>query len=204
MLLTTALSVGLAGCAGEGSSGGAPTNLSAPAPSAPTPVTPEAEQGSEACVDWVRFETPSDAAADAGAVLRGTVVEQAGTAEMFGFDANVWTFDVEEVLERPDSGPDGREGVPELVVAPGDRISVLSTPETCIMPDEEYAGGDPLDPATGLGGASGALIVLVHGGDGMGGEEHPDGADILHLITPWQGVITPTADGALPPRWPNQ
>jgi hypothetical protein len=210
VLLTTALSGGLAGCAGEGSSGGAAaTNLSATAPSAisssaTASATPEAEQGSSSCVDWVRFETPSDAAADARAVLRGTVVERAGTADMFGFDANVWTFEVEEVLERPAPGPDAPEASPELVVAPGDRLSVISTPETCIMPHEEYAGGDPLDPATGLGGESGTLIVLVSAGDGTGADEHPDGADLLHLITPYQGVLTPTADGGLPAEWPNQ
>ena len=197
-LLTTVLSGWLAGCAGEG------VGSTAPASTPPPTATPEAEQGSSACVDWVRFATPSDAAADAGAVLRGTVVEQAGTADMFGFDANVWLFDVEEVLERPAPGPDGPEAPPELVVAPGDRISVISTPETCMPGNEEYPGGDPLDPATGVGGASGTLILLVSGGDGSGGEEHPDGADVLHLITPYQGILTPTADGGLPERWPNQ
>jgi hypothetical protein len=29
-----------------------------------------------------------------------------------------------------------------------------------------------------------------------------DGGGVLHLITPFQGVLTPAADGSLPAEWP--
>jgi hypothetical protein len=151
-----------------------------------------------ACVDWVFFETPAEAASDAGAVLRGTVVEQDGTAQMYGVESNRWLVTVEEVLERPDP-PSGRSQTqPELEVSPGDQIAVVSTPETCSV--EGYPGGDPLDPASGLGGADGSVIILLSAalGDGDGDVD----VDGFHLITPYQGVLTPAKDGALPSKWP--
>jgi hypothetical protein len=149
-----------------------------------------------ACVDWVFFETPVEAAADAGAVLRGTVVEQDGTVQLYGVEANRWLFDVEKVLERPDPPRGGFEPPPELGVSAGDRIAVVSTPETC-SGDSLYPGGDPLDPVTGFGAADGAVVVLLSGGDGA-----VEGSEELRLITPYQGVLTPEADGTLPTEWP--
>lgn len=68
----------------------------------------------------------------------------------------------------------------------------MSTPETCTG-GGLYPGGDPLDPATGLGGEDGSVIVLLSDGEG-----------VLHLITPFQGVLTPARDGSLPAAWPEE
>jgi hypothetical protein len=187
VLLAAALSGGLTGCG------------------AADPLTPSGETGrgantgtstgtSEACVDWVHFRTPDEAAADAGVVLRGSVVERDGTAPMFGAEANRWLFDVEKVLARPEPSG-GVEPPPEVEVSPGDRIAVVSTPETCSA-GGPYPDGDPLDPATGPGGPGGSVIVLLSDGDGQGGEGD------LHLITPFQGVLVPGAGGSLPGEWP--
>jgi hypothetical protein len=186
-LTTTVLTVavvaaaagGLAGCAAAEPVGGEDPSE----PRGGTGVT---------CVDWVSFESPREAAAGADAVLLGTVVEQAGTVELFGVDANRWVFDVEHVLERPEPVRDGADRPPGLPVSAGDRISVVSTPETC-TDGGAYPEGDPLDPATGLGGEDGAVIAILSGAEGT---------EDLSLITPYQGVVTPVADGTLPQEWP--
>lgn len=197
--LTIAAAGGLAGCATAQPAGGAqstgeaePTDTAvAPREATPGPT----DLPVAACVDWVRFGTPVEAAADAGAVLRGTVVEQDGTAQMYGVEANRWLVDVHEVLERPDP-PSGRPQVqPEHTVSPGERVSVVSTPETCS--GDAYPAGDPLDPASGPVGADGSVILLL---SAASGEEGDVGG--FHLITPYQGVLTPTSDGALPSEWP--
>lgn len=175
-VVAVALTGGLTGCAAVGS-------------------TTSATTSGEACADWVTFDTPLDAAAAAGAVLRGTVAERDGTARFLGVEANRWLFDVEEVLERPEPAA-GAEPSPE--VSPGERVAIVSTPETCTARGL-YPGGDPLDPATGLADADGSVIVLLSGGgDGAGGEGD------LHLITPFQGVLTPDPDGSLPAGWPAE
>jgi hypothetical protein len=202
---------GLAGCASANPAG----NPGGSGDSSESPVTttdPMAEEplGSPgvACVDWIFFETPLEAAVDAGAVVRGTVVEQDGTGQVFGVDANRWLVDVEEVLDRF-PGAEKTVVQPGIAVSPGDRIAVISTPETC--GGGLYPGGDPLDPATGLGGDDGSVIVLLSAADLSEepeeiepGEtpEAPSSTDDLHLITPYQGVLTPTADGGLPKEWP--
>ncbi|MFC8797389.1 hypothetical protein ACFT2C_06630 [Promicromonospora sp. NPDC057138] len=196
-VMATATAGGLAGCAAAEPAGGAE-----PSGTAETlGVTQDRAQGpmdppGVACVDWVFFETPAEAASDAGAVVRGTVVEQDGTAQMYGVDAHRWLVTVEEVLERPDP-PSGRpQTQPELEVAPGERIAVVSTPETCS--GDAYPEGDPLDPPSGVGGADGSVIVLLSAASGEEGA-----ADDYSLITPFQGVITPVADGSLPSKWPT-
>lgn len=199
---------GLAGCAAAQPAGGAKpsgtgeTVDSSRDPESDTESDPVGGAAS-ACVDWVFFETPAEAASDAGAVLRGTVVEQDGTAQMYGVESNRWLVDVEEVLERPDP-PSGRpQTQPELEVSAGERIAVVSTPETCS--GEAYVGGDPLDPASGLAGAEGSVIILLSAalGDGFGdGSAEQGDVDNFHLITPHQGVLTPAKGGALPSKWP--
>jgi hypothetical protein len=118
-----------------------------------------------------------------------------GSARAYGAEASRWLVQVEEVLERPDP-PSGRpQTQPEVAVSPGERISVVSTPETCGA--GAYPGGDPLDPATGLTDADGSVILLLSASGAESGE-----VDGLHLITPYHGVLTPTDDGALPSEWP--
>ncbi len=135
VLLAAALSGGLTGCGaadpltpsgetGRGANTGTSTETSTETSTGTSTGT------SEACVDWVHFRTPDEAAADAGVVLRGSVVERDGTAPMFGAEANRWLFDVEKVLARPEPSG-GVEPPPEVEVSPGDRIAVVSTPETC-------------------------------------------------------------------------
>ncbi|MCP2265424.1 hypothetical protein APR03_002780 [Promicromonospora thailandica] len=189
----------------------------------------------EACVDWVTFETPADAAADASAVLLGTVVERDGTERLYGVDAHRWLVDVERVLEpRDGTGGTGGSGeiwssrrdldvhhqisaqTPDLAgavgavgaaaakaaVAPGplitagERVAVLSTPETCTG-GGAYPSGDPLDPASGLAGPDGTVVLLV-----TTATDVTDGGGSLSLLTPYQGVLTPAADGSLPAEWP--
>lgn len=183
-VLALAMAAGLAGCASA-------EPVATTDPATTEPVQPPGV----ACVDWVHFETPRDAAADAGAVLRGTVVERDGTAQLYGVEANRWLVDVEEVLERPDPARSDVEPQPELMVSPGERIAVVSTPETCS--GSLYPEGDPLDPATGLGDADGTVIFLLSAAGGTG-----EGGEGFHLITPFQGVVTPASGGTLPPEWP--
>ncbi|MEV0891066.1 hypothetical protein [Promicromonospora sp. NPDC050262] len=219
--LTGAMAGGLVGCADAGSAGGSATPAEGAAGGAPEEA-PEAAaeetsddlleglpQGGVACVDWVRFLDPVEAASDAGAVLRGTVVERDGTAQMFGVEAHRWLFEVDEVLERPDPGSSrvnpAAEPPPELEVSAGEQISIVSTPETCGGADNPYPGGDPLDPATGAGAGggtdngTGSVIVLLSGSTDDGSTDEPVG---FHLITPYQGVVVPEADGSLPAEWP--
>lgn len=82
---------------------------------------------SSACADWVWFDTPVDAAADADAVVIGRVLEQDGTAARYGVDAGVWTFEVSSWVQG----------------AGGDVISVVSSPRTCEA-GSPYPDGDPM------------------------------------------------------------
>ncbi|MGW2091143.1 hypothetical protein [Promicromonospora sukumoe] len=212
VLVTTALVGALAGCASEapagGSSGTAGGATEETAEVTAEETTDEADlvdglpQDGVACVDWMRFLTPAEAASDAGAVLLGKVVRQEGTAELYGVEANRWLFDVEEVLERPDPAGEranpAAEPPPELEVSAGEQVTVVSTPETCGGADNPYPGGDPLDPAAGQG--SGPVIVLLSGSTDDGGTGEPVG---FHLITPYQGIVLPTDDGGLPAEWPE-
>jgi hypothetical protein len=84
---------GLAGCAAEQATGGG----AEPSATVETALETAPEPG-EACVDWMRFGTPAEAAADAGAVLRGTVIERDGSARAYGAEASRWLVQVEEVL----------------------------------------------------------------------------------------------------------
>ena len=196
MVVSAMAAAALAGCASEQPAGGAGPSGTAEAADVSGPPTEDPTQDPPpvACVDWVSFGTPVEAASDAGAVLRATVVEQDGTAWMYGVESQRWLVDVEEVLERPDPPSDRMQAPPELEVSPGEQIVVVSTPQTCS--GDAYPEGDPLDPASGLAGGDGTMIVL------LSAASEEDEVDGYHLITPYQGVITPAADGALPPEWP--
>ncbi|WP_157602708.1 hypothetical protein [Promicromonospora kroppenstedtii] len=208
--LAGALAGGLTGCAAadlpggaSGATGGADgktARASNETTSDPTEEDllgePLDQMAGAACVDWVRFVDPAEAASAAGAVLLGNVVERDGTADLYGVEAHRWLFDVEEVLERPDSEIPGWEPPEELAISPGERISVVSTPETCGGRDSAYPAGDPLDPAT----APGPVIVLLSGSTEDGSSDSEVG---FQLITPFQGVVPPEDDGALPAEWPE-
>ncbi len=208
--LAGVLSGGLTGCAAAGLPGGASgatggahgetTGASDETTSDPTEeeLLEESldQMAGAACVDWMRFADPAEAASAAGAVLLGTVVERDGTAELYGVEAHRWLFDVEQVLERPDSEVPGWEPPEELAISAGERISVVSTPETCGGRDSAYPAGDPLEPDTNAG----PLIVLLSGSTEDGSTESEVG---FQLITPFQGVVPPEDDGALPAEWPD-
>lgn len=53
---------------------------------------------SQSCIDWVWFETPADAAAEADAVALGRIVEQAGSTRYLDIPATTWTVDVDSWL----------------------------------------------------------------------------------------------------------
>lgn len=214
VLVTTALVGALAGCASEATSGGSPGTGGGAAEETAQGTTEEASddlleglpQDGVACVDWMRFLTPAEAASDAGAVLLGKVVRQDGAARLYGVEANRWLFDVEKVLERPDHAGEranpAAEPPPELEVSAGEQVSVVSTPETCGGADNPYPGGDPLDPASGPAAEEGAgsVIVLLSGSTDDGSTDEAVG---FHLITPYQGVVLPADDGGLPAEWPE-
>lgn len=123
---------------------------------------------SEACVSWVHFETPADAAADSDAVVIGRVIDRTGSASVFGASADVWSVDVDEWVEG-----DGPE-----------RIEVISTPVTC---EGSRTSPDPLEEARG----DRVAVFLT---------DDPAG---WRTVTPLQGVVSVTPDGALPGDWPS-
>jgi hypothetical protein len=97
---------------------------------------------SAACADWAHYDSPADAAEDADAVAFGTVVDQAGTTELYGYVVHVWVVEVDEWLQGT-----------------GDTtIEVVSTPRTCET-GSPYPDGDPLD------GAGDVLLLLTADGD---------------------------------------
>lgn len=80
------------------------------------------------CVDWVWFDSPAAAAADADRVVIGTVDGLVGTRERYGEAANVWDVAVSDWI----------------VGTGGARIEVVSSPRTCES-GSPYPGGDPLE-----------------------------------------------------------
>ena len=84
-----------------------------------------------ACVDWVRFANPQDQYDNAGLVLIGKSVSQAGETTIYGHQATTHLVEVEQVLKGN----------------PGDgNLRITSTPPTCTA-GVSYPDGDPLDPA---------------------------------------------------------
>ncbi|MCK2035599.1 hypothetical protein KZC51_05545 [Microbacterium sp. SSW1-49] len=53
---------------------------------------------SEACIDWVWFETPADAAAEADAVALGRIIDQAGSTSYMDIPATTWNVEVDSWL----------------------------------------------------------------------------------------------------------
>jgi len=86
---------------------------------------------SSACIDWVYFETPADAAESVDAVVIGSVVDQAGRTSYDDMPATMWTVAVEDWQKG--SGPD------ELIVT--------SLPRSCgdtVDSMAEYQDTSPL------------------------------------------------------------
>jgi hypothetical protein len=128
---------------------------------------------SQSCVEWVWFDSPADAMADAGLVVRATgPAASTGTAELFGTTANAHSVEVAEVLKGNDD-------------ATGQPLKVVSTPVTCTG-GSVYPEGDPLD-------APGLLILFL--------DWDPD-AQAWRTITPDQGVVPAADDGTVPDSWP--
>lgn len=81
----------------------------------------------DACVDWVRFETMQQRFDHAGVVLVGIPLKRDGEVRIYGYQANVHVVEVEQVLK----GSLGNEPV-----------RIASMPVTC---GASYPDGDPLD-----------------------------------------------------------
>ena len=62
----------------------------------------------QSCIDWVFFDTPADAVDEANAVVRGHIVDQAGTTSYMDIPVTTWNVEVEEWLTG--------EGEAEIVV----------------------------------------------------------------------------------------
>ncbi|MBX9244933.1 hypothetical protein ICW40_08935 [Actinotalea ferrariae] len=145
-------SVAVAGCAGSGVLGGDAGDA-------------------HACVSWVDFATPADAAADADLVVVADGATPSGTRRTFGAEATVHTVVVREVLH----------GTAAVV---GEALEVVSTPVTCSGEADLYPGGDPL-------ATDGTVVVLLHDDPAVG----------WRTMTPSAGVVTASPDGGLPDGW---
>lgn len=119
------------------------------------------------CVDWVWFDTPADAAADADAIVRGAVTGRASSMSLYGQEVTVWQVEVAEWQKG--------EGDPQ--------IDVVSVPATCES-GAPYPDGDPM-------AADGDVLLLLRA----------DGPR-WQTLTPYQGVLPATPNGALPTEWP--
>lgn len=127
----------------------------------------------EACADWVWYQSPADAMADAAVVVRTKgPTASVGTTDMFGVTVNVHSVQVTDVLK-------GTE------VRTGQDVEVISTPVTC-TDGGVYPDGDPLD-------ASGALIMFLY----WDADTHA-----WRTVTPTQGVVAATGAGQVPLTWP--
>ncbi len=128
---------------------------------------------SASCVDWVYFDSPADATAQAELVVLTTgPAPKSGTARLFGLTVAVHAVEVGAVLSGTGA-------------VPGQTLDVISTPETCTG-DGVYRDGDPLD-------ASGSLVVFL--------SKDPD-TQAWQTLTPLQGVVPATPDGQVPDAWP--
>lgn len=121
----------------------------------------------ETCVDWVAYDDDEARIADADLVADVRVVERDGTEEMFGYEANAWTVEVDDVVSPLDDAD----------IRTGDRLRVVATPVTCS--DASYPDGDPLD-------VDGDVRVYLTNAEASGAEGLSDGS--WSLITPYDGV----------------
>ena len=93
--------------------------------------SPVPSGGPFACVEWVRFKTPQDQYDNAGLVLIGKSLSQAGETSIYGHKATTHLVEVEQALKgNPGEG----------------NLRITSTPPTCTV-GGSYPDGDPLDTA---------------------------------------------------------
>jgi hypothetical protein len=130
-----------------------------------------------ACADWGKFESPADAAADADAVVLGTVTGQGHDVAVMGGDAHTWTIKVSAWVRGHGDSP--------IVVSP--------MPDHCAAEDPLYPGGDPLRPFADDGTP---VMLFLNEGDAYNLERRA-----YTTLTPYQGVIPAPADGQLPAEW---
>lgn len=83
----------------------------------------------QSCIDWVYFESPSDAIDDATAVARGHVVDRAGSTTYLDLPATTWNVEVDEWLKG--------SGDAEIVVT--------SLPRSCGDTGDAMAEAQPED-----------------------------------------------------------
>jgi hypothetical protein len=132
---------------------------------------------SAGCASWVDFQTPADAAADADAVVIGTVTGQGDDVTVMGGDAHAWTVEVSAWV--------GGHGDSPIVVTP--------MPDHCAGEDPPYPGGDPLRPFAADG--TPVMLFLRDGAaDGLGESAYT-------TLTPYQGVIPAPVDDQIPAEW---
>ncbi|WP_159796570.1 hypothetical protein [Puerhibacterium puerhi] len=131
---------------------------------------------SAGCASWVDFKTPADAAADADAVVIGTVAGRGDDVRVMGGDAHTWTVEVADWVR-------GHGGSP-IVVTP--------MPDHC-GEDPPYPGGDPLRPFADDGTP---VMLFLREGDAYDLEE-----GVYTTLTPYQGVIPAPVDGRIPEEW---
>jgi len=89
----------------------------------------------QTCIDWVFFDTPSDAADEADAIIVGDVIEQADTTTYLDLPATTWNVRVDTWLD----GDDGDE------IEEGEEIVVTSLPHSCGVTGDTLAAYADVD-----------------------------------------------------------
>ena len=92
------------------------------------------------CIDWVYFESPADAAAEADAVVVGTVESQSGLTTYYDLPATTWNVNVDTWIKG---------------VAASNDIVVTSLPRSC--------GDTGANMADAVG--TGQVVLFLRDGD---------------------------------------
>ncbi|WP_298741070.1 hypothetical protein [uncultured Microbacterium sp.] len=92
------------------------------------------------CIDWVYFESPADAEADADAVVVGTVESQSGATTYYDLPATTWNVNVDTWIKGGAASND---------------IVVTSLPKSC------GETGDNMADAVGTG----RVVLFLRDGD---------------------------------------
>jgi hypothetical protein len=114
------------------------------------------------CASWVDYPDEQSRIEDSDLVVDVVVTGRDGTEPMFGAQANAWSAEVRSVVSADK----------DAAVRDGDRIRLVSTPDTCAS-GGMYASGDPLD-------AEGEVRVYLR--------ESSTSDESWETITPFDGV----------------